>query len=191
MNGANVKNTDYILYLDLDGVMVDFEGGFKKLTNGTGLKQFAQSQGDAAARAQYLQAGTKFWSELDWIHGGKEVWDTASRLFERVCILSSAGTTDQEKAEPVIAGKRLWLKKNIPSIPENRIFVVLGKHRKQEFAAKNAILVDDVAATIKQWNDAGGFGILHSSSNYKKTLEDLEDVAGPIKLSEIVKRFKK
>jgi hypothetical protein len=128
---------------------------------------------------------------LDWIHGGKELWDASSRLFERVCILSSAGTTDEEKAAVVASGKRVWLKKNIPSISDNRIFIVPGKHRKQEYASKDSILVDDVAVTINQWNSKGGYGILHNSNSYKKTIEDLEDIARPIKLSEIVKRFKK
>jgi len=185
------KNNDYILYLDMDGVLVDFNGGFSKLSNGMDLKQFAQDKGDAAARDQYLQAGAKFWAGLDWIHGGKELWEASSRLFERVCILSSAGTTNEEKAAVVATGKRAWLKKHIPSLPSDRIFIVPGKHRKQEFAAKNTILVDDVAVTIKQWNQQGGYGILHDSRQYKKTIEDLEDIAGPIKLSEIVKRFKK
>jgi hypothetical protein len=189
MNGS-VKNKDYILYLDMDGVLVDFEGGFKRKSNGMNLKQFAQAHSDQAARAQYLEAGMEFWTGLDWIQGGKELWDTATRLYSRVCILSSSGTTDEVKSEVVEMGKRAWLKKNIPSLTPERIFVVRGKHRKQEFAAKNSILVDDIAATIKQWNEAGGFGILHNSSNYKRTLEDLEDVAGPIKISEIVKRLK-
>lgn len=42
---------------------------------------------------------------------GREVWDTASRLFERVCILSSAGTIDPTKGEVVRQGKIQWLKK--------------------------------------------------------------------------------
>lgn len=190
MNQAG-KNKDYILYLDMDGVLVDFEGGFKRMSGGMNLKQFAQANSDQAARNQYLEAGMTFWTGLDWIQGGKELWDASIRLFDRVAILSSAGTTDEAKAEVVEMGKRTWLKKNIPSLMPERIFIVRGKHRKQEFAAKNSILVDDIGVTIKQWNQAGGFGILHNSAHYKKTVEDLEDVAGPIKIAEIVKRFKK
>lgn len=153
------------------------------------LQQYSKEHNEAETRQKYLDAGSKFWADLDWIHGGKEVCDASFRLFERVCILSSAGTTNEERAMVVASGKRAWLKKNIPSIPEDRIFIVPGKHRKQEFAAKNAILVDDIGTTISQWNHKGGYGVLHSSNNYKKTIEDLEDVSRPIKLSEIVKRF--
>lgn len=190
MNNAT-KNTEYVLYLDMDGVLVDFEGGYLKISSGLSLQEYANAYTIEDARQRYLDEGASFWANLGWIHGGKELWDAASRLFERVCILSSAGTTDEEKASIVAAGKREWLKNNIPSIPDNRIFIVPGKHRKQEYAAKDAILVDDVAATIKQWNANGGYGILHNSKNYKKTIEDLEDISRPMKLSEIVKRFKR
>lgn len=185
------KNSEYILYLDMDGVMVDFDGGFGKISNGNTIKQYSKLHGDNAARDQYLKAGLEFWTNLTWIRGGKELWDAASGLFERVHILSSAGTRDEEKAKVVELGKRQWLKNNIPSIPASQIFIVRGKHRKQEYAAKNSILVDDVILTIKQWNSHGGYGILHNSSNYKKTIEDLEDISRPIKISEIIKRFRK
>lgn len=185
------KNTDYVLYLDMDGVLVDFQGGYIKISGGKTLQEYAMAENESAARETYLKEGSSFWANLGWIHGGKELWDAASHLFEKVCILSSAGTTDIEKAAVVAAGKREWLKNNIPSLSSDRIFIVPGKHRKQEYAAKDAILVDDVAVTIKQWNAKGGYGILHNSKNYKKTIEDLEDISRPIKLSEIVKRFKR
>lgn len=185
------KNDDLTLYLDMDGVLVDFKNGFLRLSSGLDLSKYAQTFGEPAARDRYLKAGPSFWTNLEWINGGKEVWDAASSLFENVCILSSAGTTDEEKAEVVEIGKRAWLKKNIPSIPDNKVFIVKGKHMKQQLAARDAILVDDVPETIRQWTAGGGYGILHSSVNYKKTIEELEDLSRPIKLSELAKRIRR
>ena len=54
-----------------------------------------------------------------------------------------------------------------------------------------AILVDDREDTIQMWQSKGGYGILHDSRQYKKSIEELEDIARPISLAEIVKRFKK
>lgn len=183
------KNNELVVYLDMDGVLVNFEGGYLQLSKGLPLKEYAHQFGDQSARDNYLNAGVQFWAGLEWIRGGREVWDTASRLFERVCILSSAGTTDPIKGEVVRQGKLQWLKKHIPSLPEERIFIVGGKHRKQEHASRNGILVDDVPSTIQQWNAKGGYGILHHDGSYKKTLEELEDLAKPIKLGEIAKRY--
>lgn len=183
------KNTDYILYLDMDGVLVNFDGGFLKLTNGMDLKQFATAHGDSATCDKYLKAGIEWWANLEWIQGGQEIWKAANRLFSNVRILSSAGTTDPIKSEMVIKGKLGWLSRHLPSIPSEHVHIVLGKHRKQEYATTDTILVDDMATTIKEWNAKGGFGILHNNKTYKKSIEAMEEIAKPIKLSELAKRY--
>lgn len=185
-----MKNKDYILYLDLDGVLVDFDGGYRKLSQGRSIQETAAADGEDSAREKYLKAKADWWANLDWIHGGRELFNASDKMFEHVCILSSAGTGDPEKGKAVVEGKIRWLAKNIPSMDASRTFIVFGKHLKQERSAKNAILVDDVAITIEQWNARGGFGILHKSNDYKKTIEELYDIASPISLAEMVKRFK-
>lgn len=180
-------NEEYILYLDMDGVLVDFDGGFIKLSKGIKATDLYKQYGDNAVRQYYLSAGADFWAGLDWIEGGRELWEVSRKLFRRVNILSSAGTSDPEKAKPVIAGKMMWLKKYMPEIPKSNIFIVLGKHHKPAYATKESILVDDVSETIKKWNIKGGYGILHKASNYKNTIETLEDIVRPLNLSEILK----
>lgn len=181
-------NEEYILYLDMDGVLVDFEGGFIKLSKGVKATELYKQYGDKAVQHYYLSAGADFWADLDWIEGGRELWEVSRKLFRNVNILSSAGTTDPEKGKPVVAGKMMWLKKHMPEIPESNIFIVYGKHNKQKYATKESILVDDVSETIKIWNAKGGYGILHKASNYKQTIETLEDIVRPLNLSEILKR---
>lgn len=183
----NYKNSEYILYLDMDGVLVDFDAGFHKISRGIDIKRFSKEQGEQAARAKYLAAGVEFWAGLEWVNGGKEIWDTASRLFQNVHILSSAGTTDPERGEMVITGKRHWLSKHIPSMAVENIHIVLGSHRKQEYASPMAILVDDLNKTIQSWQGKGGIGILHDYAKYKKSVKALERLAS-FKLSEIAKQ---
>ena len=184
-----MKNSEYILYLDMDGVLVDFNSGYRKLF-GKGIRETQDPNGERAAREKYLAAGSTFWADLDWIRGGQELWDASKRLFERVCILSSAGTTDPIRGQIVEVGKRLWLKKNMPDMDQSKVFIVLGKYEKKKYASKDGILVDDVRVTIDDWNKAGGYGILHSSTYYKSTIETLKDVSRPLTLMEIVKRIK-
>lgn len=187
MNG---KNKDYILYLDMDGVLVDFEHGFFKLSSGIDFKRYSEMYSLDGAKKRYMKEGIAFWENLEWIHGGKEIWETSVKLFENINILSSTGKQDQKMSDVVREGKLLWLKKHIPSISENNVFIVNGRIFKQKYATKVGILVDDAPDTIQQWNAAGGFGILHRSGKYKHTIEELEDIALPMNLSGIVKRFK-
>jgi 5'(3')-deoxyribonucleotidase len=182
------KNSDAILYLDMDGVLVDFDKSYEQLTGGLSLRAYSKKVGDRKAHDIFLDAGTKYWADMDWVQGGRELLAAAERLFSNVWILSSAGTTNPELAKTVIQGKQEWLQRNVPSIPMSKVLIVLGRHRKKEYAQENAILVDDMPDTIESWNKRGGDGILHSHLTYKKSIEALEDLAKPIKLSELARR---
>lgn len=161
----------------MDGVLVDFDKGYSKLVGGKSLKANSLENGEQSARDRFLQAGPQFWADLEWIDGGKEVLDTAQRLFTNVWILSSAGTTNEKLGQSVIKGKQEWLSKHIPSIPLSNVLIVYGKHRKKEYASRSRILVDDLPDTIASWTENHGIGILHSHTNYKKSIETLNGLA--------------
>ncbi len=173
----------------MDGCLVDFNGGYRKLFGKT-IEETEESEGEKEARRKYLAAGAQFWADLGWIYGGPQLWDASKDLFERVCILSSAGTTDPERGKVVETGKRMWIKKNMPEMDDSRVFIVARKYVKKNYASKDSILVDDVKTTIQEWNKAGGFGILHNAKYYHTTIETLTDVSRPLKLMEIIKRIK-
>jgi len=162
------------IYLDLDGVLVNFDKGYKKLSNDISLGEYAKLYGKQPAKEIFFNAGPKFWEDLEWISGGKELFNVTSDLFKQVFILSSTGTSDELKSKVVETGKRNWLKTHIPSIPSENIFVVRGRHRKQEHSTPNSILVDDMVDTVNSWNSLGGIGILHNSDNYQETIEELK-----------------
>ena len=171
-----MKNNEYILYLDMDGVTVDWVSGYKKL-----LLNRKKGMPDESI--------VDFWANLDWIRGGKELLKAANELFENVCILSSAGSGDEERSKINEVGKRVWIDKNIPEMSQDKVFIVYGKVNKQKFANKMSILVDDVLVSIVQWKRNGGYGIHHNDLHYNKTIEELEDIARPMNIGEIAKRL--
>ena len=187
----NTRNTNdnMKLFLDLDGVICNFSKGYKKLSHDISIGTYAELYGKESAKDIFLNAGTKFWEDLEWIDGGKELFNAASSLFKHVFILSSAGTTNEYKSKIVEEGKRNWLKVNIPSIPPENIFIVKGRHLKQEYSNSDSILVDDLEDTIKSWDSKGGIGILHNSDNYQETIDELDILSKSdhkIKLKELI-----
>jgi 5'(3')-deoxyribonucleotidase len=182
-------NEIYILYFDLDGVIVDLENGFIEKSQGIGIKQYIEKYGIASTREIYLREPKLFWINLNWIYGGRETWEAANKMYRNIKILSSAGTTNPIRGKPVIDGKTEWVKKNLPSVNEDDIIIVPGKHLKQSYANPNSILIDDKSSTIHAWSIAGGIGIHHRAKYYKKTIEILEDIASSTKLGEIAKRM--
>ncbi len=61
-------------------------------------------------------------------------------------------------------GKRIWVKKNIPGTP----LILAAAEAKKNYAKKDAILIDDRVSNINDWINAGGIGILHTSTSTTK-----------------------
>ena len=180
---------EIILHLDMDGVLTDFDEGFKKISGGLTPDEYRTKHGRGGEASLFLRDGGNFFAGLDWIAGGRDLLDFATSHFKLVRILSSAGTgKDWEKFKEVQAGKLQWLATNAPQIQKKNIIIVpFANLKAARHSGPDRILVDDKDTTIKNWNIRGGIGILHHHSNWQATIDDLQVLTdGPIKLKEIV-----
>lgn len=178
--------TDYILHLDMDGVLTDFDSAFEAISGGVSSEEY-KAQGKSVSKL-YLSKGADFWRNLQWIQGGRELLNFSLSHFKLVRILSSAGTgKDWAKFREVQAGKLDWLKQHAPQIEKKNVIIVPFHTLKARHAGPDRILVDDHDVNINGWLKAGGVGILHNAENWQATISTLQPYAsGPIKLSEIV-----
>jgi len=176
----------------MDGVLVDYSSGWWTIAKQIGIKPI-EVQGktdyrkDDVARVHDQTRSSKFWESLAWEHGGQELWDVANDLFENIHILSSTATgKDIEAGKIVEEGKLEWIKHNLrPHLPPGNIHIVSGGVLKAKFANHLSILVDDRKSTIDAFVQAGGYGILHDANKYRKTIEELKEIASPLSLGEI------
>jgi cytidyltransferase-like protein len=146
------KKNEYKIYCDMDGVIVDFEDGYERLT-GKDIKG-NHVKGDGDFWQPITDAGVKFWAGLKWMSDGKELWSYIKPYNPE--ILSAPSREESSKI-----GKHVWIKNNIPGIK----LILRSAERKQELAEPNAILIDDRKDNIEQWINAGGIGILHTSAD--------------------------
>lgn len=187
-----MKNSDYTLFLDMDGCLVDYSSGWWAIVKQLGVKP-VQIQGETEftkediSRVHGQTRTSAFWAKLGWEPGGEELWEAANVLFENIHILSStAAKNDVQAGKIVEEGKLIWLKENLhPHLPSSSIHIVSEGIKKAQYADKMAILVDDRKSTIQSFKAAGGYGILHQSKHYRKTIEELKDIAQPLSLGEI------
>ena len=142
----------YILYADMDGVLVDFEKGYQELT-GTSTKRYAK--GDTFFWQPISDAGASFWANLSWMPDGEELWRYIKKY--RPNILSSPSQDPSSKI-----GKEAWLKIHLQNSYNKAYFY--NRANKKLFAGPNRILIDDMKQTIDEWNNAGGVGIFHTSA---------------------------
>ena len=153
------QNMDYKIYSDMDGVLVDFEKGYEKLT-GIDLKGEYRPDGENFWKP-IEQAGVGYWAGLEWMSDGKQLW---SYLKPFNPVLLSAPSRSQSSR----IGKHVWVKHKIPGTK----LILRYASQKQELATPESILIDDRQANIDQWEAAGGIGILHTST--ANTIQQLQ-----------------
>jgi hypothetical protein len=146
------------LYLDMDGVLCNFE------------KRFTDLYGKDALGSRDRKNFTTNWpnfimdgnfESLEWFPGGKELLDFIQNETDwEVEILSSSG--GEKFHSEVAAQKVMWLcDKGIPY----KANIVPGRKHKTAYATPETILIDDTEDIIVNFNAAGGVGILHKDIN--------------------------
>jgi len=146
------KVMDYKIFLDMDGVLVDFDEQFKELT-GQYPKDYEATHTIEEFWDEIDNAGVGFWRGMKWMPGGEALYNRTSQ-FDHV-LLSSPSRSEVSKI-----GKHLWRRDKTP----NTKLILSRSHLKKNYAAPNHILIDDRESNIKQWRDAGGIGILYKSA---------------------------
>ena len=141
------------LYLDMDGVLADFN---KEYTKFDPLKEDRKKFRDAVLTH-------KIFEKLDFLPDTQELLNHVSKLNNvRVEILTSMGTHEPSQANAAKEQKLKWL--NSKNIPWKANFVH-NKQEKAKYATPTSILIDDSSGCIGPFIAAGGHGILHSHSS--------------------------
>ena len=160
----------YEIYCDMDGVLVDFDEGYKELT---GIETKSPKVQTPSAFWNTFRRGLEnkkmnekdFWANLKWItKEGNKLWEYIKKYNPNILSAPSSNPSSEE-------GKLEWINKNLTNVKE--IFLVPA-NEKQEFAKPKAILIDDRTSNIEQWRAKGGIGILHTSAN--ETIKQLKEL---------------
>ena len=154
---------DYKIYLDMDGVVADFEQRFKDLS-GMGPREFEAKYGKNAFW-DFIDEGDnkiKFWVGIPPMEGASQLVNYVSK--HDYVMLTAPSIKKQSRL-----GKALWIRNHtgdiFPSKPTVIFKAAKEKHKVKPSLTEKDILIDDKASTIDNWNAAGGTGILYTSAN--------------------------
>jgi 5'(3')-deoxyribonucleotidase len=149
-----LNNKDYIVYCDLDGVLVDLERGVREKLN---IEQPLGRLGIMKGLAQIKKNGddlVEFFGSLPWTADGERLWNFIKKY--DATILTGGGNVND-----IMRGKDLWVAKNLNLSPDK----VIHETNKKLHAQKNTILIDDYETNVREFNNAGGIGIQHVNAN--------------------------
>jgi 5'(3')-deoxyribonucleotidase len=141
------------LYLDMDGVFVNFDRDFKKFDND--IRKLANSDPktiyDFFVNLKPLPDGMKL---IQWLKQHKIPFTILSAPLRST-------KTSNEGASASLQAKIDWIKKYFPDLASTAKFT----SAKHKYAAPNTVLVDDKPTYVNPFVDAGGMGVVYTDFN--------------------------
>lgn len=150
-----------ILYVDLDGVLVDFIGGWMdhhSIENRKPVTKWNFGEDYGLDRKDFYKSITSlpisFWSNLNPTTWAFELLRNLSQYMEsssynKIMFLSHSVSEDCR------IGKQLWVNKHFPQLGDSLITVSDSK-LKARFANENCTLIDDKLQNCNDFAQAGG-----------------------------------
>ena len=150
------------IYCDLDEVLVDFIRGADAVVGGDFVRY------DRKERWNKINQTKGFWANLGWKPNAKRLHDFIIRYNPHVL----SAYTGRDHTSKV--GKMKWVKKNT-GFKRANIHLVLRAQKKSYAKTKEEkpnVLIDDYVRNIREWENNGGIGILHT--DVSKTINELK-----------------
>lgn len=149
-----------MIFCDMDGVLVDFDGYFVKKH---GILPYKLPKEELW---QIVLDTKDYWVNLPKLKDADLLIDYLKKFGFQ--ILTGLPVYGFDKAEKE---KKQWLKEQYNIT--NGVICCLSKD-KNNFCRPNDILIDDRPNNIEKWQEAGGIGILHISA--ESTIQKLKEL---------------
>lgn len=158
----NIQN-QYLLFLDLDGVLVDFEKGVEGIFNKS-IHQLSPKQ-----MWPKLARTPDFYTTLEWMPDGIQLW-TFCEPYQPIIL---TGLPIGKWAEPQ---KRQWCAAQLGE--DTEVIACLSKQKaanaRKRDPNRTPVLIDDRSSLRTSWEEMGGIFIHHT--NAQTSIDALENL---------------
>ena len=153
------------IFLDMDGVLADFQTGASKLAgvnitpDSAGHKLYDARKEELTNKRlfRHLPPMDDMWDLLGYVRHTKLPWE----------ILTAAGLVNREL---VVYDKNEWIREHVS--PTVVVTCTMTGSQKGMFAYEGSVLIDDRPKNIEAWEANGGTGIIHTSA--AETIKELK-----------------
>jgi len=157
------------IYLDMDGVIVDFVGAALSLYKvpresrkyvkgwdgipGVVSEHHGVELEDSQMWEDIAEAGSAFWRDIEWMPWGRELYEMCCSTAPTVLMTTPTGA-------PSAAGKMQWVEDHIgPTGGKDKIRLSMT-NCKHHFARDTSVLIDDNTINCKMFQEYGGHAML-------------------------------
>lgn len=168
------------IYCDMDGVLVDMDQGFRKLSGGVSVDEFKNKpefRGDTKAAQrrfwQLINGTPNFWLDLPPTPDASILWKFITENFKTPApVVLSAGN-----GASLISEKTRWIHKHFG--PNIKVIISPSGKRKPEFVIEQPltthILIDDTQVNIDAWNNPEKHRIAILHKDAANTIKQLKN----------------
>ena len=159
------------IYFDMDGVLVDFDRGVVELCH-MEPKEQDTDQAHAAEMWKRMSQIDHYYAQLKPAKDALKLFNTLNDKYPGKCEILTGIPKPDKNIKHAAEDKREWIRKYLG---EEIVTHIVYRAQKKDYAKDGCILIDDLGATIADWNECGGTGIKHTSvSDTIKQLKKLE-----------------
>lgn len=169
------------VFLDLDGVLVDFEGG---ILDRYGMAYPKTRVSDLEFEKFHIELfdkirsdGVGFWKGLSPLPGAMNMFRYFDQNVADLSILTAWPHSFHTIGDQLGAslGKKFWVERHLGEHMTRRTIICFAKDKQDQvyrFPADTNVLIDDMPGNIERWEAVGGIGILHTSPD--ETIREFE-----------------
>lgn len=155
------------IYVDMDGVLVDFFGAWTKLMGVKNWKDISNIN----VGLDKIRSTKDFWTNLKPTANADNLLGIIKTIKGNYNILS-APLADDHRVEP---SKREWVKKHLKAFPPDEVIITSNKkqYAVQSDGTPN-VLIDDFGQNVAKWEASGGVGFKHKDHKFERTAKNLQ-----------------
>jgi hypothetical protein len=158
-------------YCDMDGVLVDMDGGFKEISGGLLPKEYEAKNGKSSFW-KLVNNHPNFWIDLEPLPDAKVLWKFIRENFkDPVPVILSAG-----QGARITEQKTAWIRKHID--PTVRVIIAASGVKKPNYILPSEgtvthFLLDDTQKNIDVWNNEANHRIALLHTNAANSIKNI------------------